>query len=113
MTTRESMPFDVVIIGGGPAGLSASIHLSQLAKQNNTELSICVLEKGAEIGAHTLAGAVIEPRALNELLPNWQDQNAPLKTSVADDQFVYLTQSRAVNCPPHPKCITTATMSPA
>ncbi len=103
MTTRESMPFDVVIIGGGPAGLSASIHLSQLAKQNNTELSICVLEKGAEIGAHTLAGAVIEPRALNELLPNWQDQNAPLKTSVADDQFVYLTQSRAVKLPTPPQ----------
>lgn len=67
---RESMPFDVVIVGAGPAGLSSAIRLKQLATENNTELSVCVVEKGAEIGAHLLSGAVFEPRALTELLPN-------------------------------------------
>ena len=68
MSERESMPFDVVIVGGGPAGLSAAIRLAQLSQTNDTDLAICVLEKGAEIGAHILAGAVIEPRALDELI---------------------------------------------
>ena len=70
---RESMEVDVLIIGGGPAGLSASIRLMQLAQEKGVELSVCVLEKGSEIGAHILSGAVMEPRAITELFPNWQD----------------------------------------
>ncbi len=103
MTERESMPFDVVIVGGGPAGLSAAIRLNQLAQENNTEISVCVLEKGAEIGAHILAGAVIEPRALDELIPDWQDKNAPLKTTISDDKFIYLTKKKSIKLPTPPQ----------
>lgn len=103
MTERESMPFDVVIVGGGPAGLSAAIRLSQLARAENQELSICVLEKGAEIGAHILAGAVIEPRALDELIPDWRDKSAPLNTPVNDDRFVYMSKSKAIALPTPPQ----------
>ncbi len=103
MSERESMPFDVVIVGGGPAGLSAAIRLAQLARSNDTELSVCVLEKGAEIGAHILAGAVIEPRALDELIPDWRDKNAPLKTEVSDDRFVYFTEKKAIKLPTPPQ----------
>lgn len=103
MTERESMPFDVVIIGAGPAGLSAAIRLSQLAQAESKELTICVLEKGAEIGAHILAGAVIEPRALDELIPDWRDKNAPLTTAVRGDSFVYLTKSKAISLPTPPQ----------
>ncbi len=105
MTERESMPFDVVIVGAGPAGLSAAIRLAQLAQSGNTELSICVLEKSAEIGAHILAGAVIEPRALDELIPDWRDKNAPLTTEVSDDKFVYLTQNKAFKLPTPPQMV--------
>jgi len=103
MTERESMPFDVVIVGGGPAGLSAAIRLSQQAQTADQELSICVLEKGAEIGAHILAGAVIEPRALDELIPDWRDKNAPLSTEVGGDRFVYLTSGKAIPLPTPPQ----------
>jgi len=103
MTERESMPFDVVIVGGGPAGLSAAIRLAQLAEEKQRELSICVLEKGAEIGAHILAGAVIEPRALDELIPDWRDKNAPLTTEVGADKFVYLTADKAITLPTPPQ----------
>ncbi|MFL6862709.1 MAG: NAD(P)/FAD-dependent oxidoreductase, partial [Allosphingosinicella sp.] len=73
MAERESMPYDVVIVGAGPAGLSASIRLKQLAAEAGRELSVCILEKGSEVGAHILSGAVVDPRALDELLPNWRE----------------------------------------
>ena len=77
MMEREAMEFDVVIVGGGPSGLACAIRLRQLALARGHELSVCVLEKGSEIGAHILSGAVIEPRALNELLPDWAERGAP------------------------------------
>ena len=90
---RESMEYDVGIVGAGPAGLSASIRLKQL----NPELSVCVLEKGSEVGAHILSGAVFEPTALNELLPNWKELNAPLDTAVTNDDILWLSNSRKSN----------------
>ena len=79
------MEYDVVIVGAGPAGLSAAIRLKQLSP----ETSVCVLEKGSEVGAHILSGAVIDPIALNELFPDWQQLGAPLKTAVTEDRFLY------------------------
>ena len=94
MTERESMSYDVVIVGGGPAGLSAGIRLKQRAAQAGNDLSVCVLEKGSEIGAHILSGAVIDPRALDELLPNWRDEGCPLaQVPVTDNQHWMLTKS--------------------
>ena len=88
---RESMEFDVVIVGAGPSGLSAACRLMQLANESNSEISVCVVEKGSEVGAHILSGAVLEPRALNELFPDWQDRNAPITTAVTEDIFYYYT----------------------
>ncbi|MCY0963789.1 electron transfer flavoprotein-ubiquinone oxidoreductase [Parathalassolituus penaei] len=100
MSERESMAFDVVIVGAGPAGLSAAIRLAQLAQINRQELSICVVEKGSEVGAHILSGAVVDPRALDELLPDWQAMGAPLTTAATRDEMYLLTDAeRAVKLP--------------
>lgn len=92
---------DVVIVGAGPAGLSAAIRLKQLANEADKELRVMVVEKAGEVGAHTLSGAVLEPRALNELIPDWQERGAPLNTPVTSDNMRFLTSTMAIPLP-HP-----------
>lgn len=99
----DQLIYDVVIVGAGPAGLATAIRIKQLCVERNVNLSVCVLEKGSEVGAHILSGAVIEPRALNELIPDWKEKGAPLNTEVSREEFLFLTKNHAFKLPTPPQ----------
>jgi electron-transferring-flavoprotein dehydrogenase len=100
---RDVMAFDVLIVGGGPSGLSAAIQLKKLAKAHNKDLSVCLIEKAAEIGGHLLSGAVFEPRALDELMPDWKEKGAPLTCPVTEDHFGFMTKDKIFSLPNPPQ----------
>src|SRR6202012_5338806 len=97
------MEYDAVIVGAGPSGLAAAIRLKQLAPAARTELGVCVVEKGSEVGAHIMSGAVFEPRALNELIPDWKERGAPLNTPAVEDRFLFLTATSSFRLPTPPQ----------
>eukprot|EP00239_Pterosperma_sp_CCMP1384_P008750 CAMPEP_0197861998 /NCGR_PEP_ID=MMETSP1438-20131217/38392_1 /TAXON_ID=1461541 /ORGANISM="Pterosperma sp., Strain CCMP1384" /LENGTH=119 /DNA_ID=CAMNT_0043479375 /DNA_START=302 /DNA_END=657 /DNA_ORIENTATION=+ len=97
------MEYDVAIVGAGPAGLACAIRIKQLCEKAGQELNVCVLEKGAEVGAHILSGNVFEPRALDELFPEWKSMDAPLHTPVTEDRFLFLTEKASIPMPTPPQ----------